>query len=1250
MLKLVKYLLGIIIKPSTTDSAQDTSKQAEGAIWVSDTAGDNRIKSYLDSADREVITDDQVQVLSNKSTSDDFTVGGTLKADIIDTETPAGSLAINADTTITGDLTVNGTTTTIDSASVLITDANIVLNDTGDDASSEGAGLTIERTGVDGSIVYEDALASKFKAGAVGSEKEIVDVSSAQTITNKSIDADSNTITNIDNADIKAAAGIEATKVDIAAADGGNHAAADLETVVGTLDDAITTAQSTADTNATNHTNHLNDTADSHDASAISVLDTGAVFTATDVEAALNEVKVIADTNATDIGTNDTDISNLQTFDTNLGLTTNGNGASQIGIEDSAAQFTATDVEGALAESIDAAQAAQIDANTANSDLADHLDANPNKHNASLINVTLAGTHYTANHVELALSSLDAAIVSNDAKQDPVSGTANEIDVAADVIGLSDNPIIPGTDAIVVPKGTAAQGVNTTDGAFRFNTTDNRFEGYKDGAFSEIGGAGGGGTGGLDLVYTQDFETDAPADIYTINGSPTTDAIVLNNTTTQISGTQSGKVSIVTNNQGSLITSASIATDKNTLDTLLGLHSRYLYDGNYKDVDLVVEESSDNVTFTESARTQLKTATSVKLAQLNFKLLSASTHYRFYFDIVLENNGKTLEWDNVYVSDKPDQTKSEIIVEDAKFDVHTGYGSTSTKIPYFTNERVNSIQKTGTLVNNSTDSFSFTAKVDCEIKFNYFGQGTSGMQLGVSIDGAVTTNFGSLTNDKRAAYARVGAGNYGFNPSYSGILKAGQTIRPHTEGAVMGDNNACGVSITATALSNNVVFEGIATDTEWTSFTPTGSWTSNTTYSGFYKRTGDSAEIIALVSTTGAPTSTALTINLPSPLSVDSTKILGNAEFDNPGTALLRDFGTGIFEGSVGYDSSNENIVVYGDQNSGVSTNVTQTVPFTWANSDTVQIKITLPIVGWSVTEPLLSVPVTNERMNSISLEGNDGRAITADTEDIHFSGSGDGWTSTGDTHFYTIQENSSVLTFSAAVKTTSNVTPIFSLYKNGIVHRAMSSQDGDAVSNFKLEYTSSVGEFSTGDSLSVRTDTGFTLNSSSNVNHYLNINETYAPRGYFLGNMAPVQVAYVKDLKASGTAGGTFTSGSYQTRVLNTLEGDTDFISLSSNQIILEPGKYSIDANAKAWSVNGHRLKIYNITDSADIALGTSGWASSAAKSESIVKGEININSSTTIEVQHRCQATKATDGLGNAMSFGDDEVYTVVKITKLR
>jgi len=74
-------------------------------------------------------------------------------------------------------------------------------------------------------------------------------------------------------------------------------------------------------------------------------------------------------------------------------------------------------------------------------------------------------------------------------KEDSISGTANEIDVTASVVGIVDNAILPGTDAFIPPKGTTAQRIGTTAGMFRFNSDDDSFEGYTTGAgWGPIGG------------------------------------------------------------------------------------------------------------------------------------------------------------------------------------------------------------------------------------------------------------------------------------------------------------------------------------------------------------------------------------------------------------------------------------------------------------------------------------------------------------------------------------------------------------------------------------------------------------------------------------------------------------------------------------------------------------------------------------------------------------------------------------------
>lgn len=99
-----------------------------------------------------------------------------------------GTMSVGGTAVFNGNVTILGTTTSVNSTNTDVLDKNITINKGGDDAGSEGSGLTVERTGTDGSLVYEDALTSKFKLGALGSEVEVATISGQQVITNKDID------------------------------------------------------------------------------------------------------------------------------------------------------------------------------------------------------------------------------------------------------------------------------------------------------------------------------------------------------------------------------------------------------------------------------------------------------------------------------------------------------------------------------------------------------------------------------------------------------------------------------------------------------------------------------------------------------------------------------------------------------------------------------------------------------------------------------------------------------------------------------------------------------------------------------------------------------------------------------------------------------------------------------------------------------------------------------------------------------
>lgn len=148
-------------------------------------------------------------------------------------------------------------------------------------------------------------------------------------------------------------------------------------------------------------------------------------------------------------------------------------------------------------------------------------------------------------------------------------------------------------------------------------------------------------------------------------------------------------------------------------------------------------------------------------------------------------------------------------------------------------------------------------------------------------------------------------------------------------------------------------------------------------------------------------------------------------------------------------------------------------------------------------------------------------------------------------------------------------------------------------------------------------------------------------------------QLLHVQDQKSSGTAGGTFTSGAWRTRTLNTVvTNEISGASLSSDQITLPAGTYWIEARAPAYIVNEHKVKVYNVSDSTDILIGTSehsNYAGGYAQTSSFVSGRFTLASSKTISLMHRCASTSFSNGFGDASGFSVVEVYADVKIWKV-
>jgi len=133
-------------------------------------------------------------------------------------------------------------------------------------------------------------------------------------------------------------------------------------------------------------------------------------------------------------------------------------------------------------------------------------------------------------------------------------------------------------------------------------------------------------------------------------------------------------------------------------------------------------------------------------------------------------------------------------------------------------------------------------------------------------------------------------------------------------------------------------------------FTPTGLWTSNVTYTGFWTRDGAMLNQVSLVVLSGAPNAAALTFNVPAGLVINSAKLLTGGTFQVLGEATIHDDGTNNFMGKVQFSTTTA-VTVHNFDDAGALetlTGVSASGPFTWAANDDCWIKMDpIPIVNW---------------------------------------------------------------------------------------------------------------------------------------------------------------------------------------------------------------------------------------------------------------------------------------------------------------
>lgn len=146
----------------------------------------------------------------------------------------------------------------------------------------------------------------------------------------------------------------------------------------------------------------------------------------------------------------------------------------------------------------------------------------------------------------------------------------------------------------------------------------------------------------------------------------------------------------------------------------------------------------------------------------------------------------------------------------------------------------------------------------------------------------------------------------------------------------------------------------------------------------------------------------------------------------------------------------------------------------------------------------------------------------------------------------------------------------------------------------------------------------------------------------------------YIKlvDSKADGVDGGTFTLGAWRKRTV-TEETDTGSdCAVAASVIVLTAGTYRCSISCPAHMVAKHQARLYNTTGAATLLLGTSERAYSGAASSSnrsYIVGQFVVAATQSLEIQHYCSGTRATEGLGYACDTGAGEIYTIAEFWRI-
>lgn len=145
----------------------------------------------------------------------------------------------------------------------------------------------------------------------------------------------------------------------------------------------------------------------------------------------------------------------------------------------------------------------------------------------------------------------------------------------------------------------------------------------------------------------------------------------------------------------------------------------------------------------------------------------------------------------------------------------------------------------------------------------------------------------------------------------------------------------------------------------------------------------------------------------------------------------------------------------------------------------------------------------------------------------------------------------------------------------------------------------------------------------------------------YIIGRGAPAFI--LEDQKSSGTNGGGSTSGSWQTRDLNTEVRDVlGIVSISSDEFTVTEDCW-VEWSAPAYQSGDHKTRLYNVTDTTTAAVGSSEFIAGGVSGQTRSTGGGACVAGKTYRIEHRVNSSTSSNGHGYASGWAT-EVYTRV------